>query len=207
MALLTVEQGTDMVVCLPCYRGALQWHGLTLDAWRTWNPLGTPLVNTGDIEAALASAVAYCFSQMGRACSCSSTLRRTDRLPPPSRPPPMAVVRPGHLRRRNQFDQLCADGKTARTLSPPCRASKRKLAWARRALERVLGGALTMVDEGGCTEAVERLLSMEAAGWKGRIGSAVACNSGHLNLFREACAGLRRRVAYKSYHYKQAARP
>ena len=53
-----------------------------------------------------------------------------------------------------------------------------------------MGEPLRLVDEAGDAEAVERLVSMEASGWKGRIGSAVACEPRHAAMFREVCASF-----------------
>jgi hypothetical protein len=56
---------------------------------------------------------------------------------------------------------------------------------ARRALERTFG-PVTRVDRAG-DEAVERFLALEAAGWKGRAGTALACQPADTAFFRETC--------------------
>lgn len=57
----------------------------------------------------------------------------------------------------------------------------------RRSLERQVGW-VRVVDRSRESEAVEDFLSLEAAGWKGREGTAMACQSSHAEFFRDVCA-------------------
>jgi CelD/BcsL family acetyltransferase involved in cellulose biosynthesis len=57
---------------------------------------------------------------------------------------------------------------------------------ARRALERA-HGPVGQVDRAGDDEAVEHFLALEAAGWKGRAGTAMACRPTDAAFFRETC--------------------
>lgn len=190
VAVLTVEHGTDMVVCLPLLRGTLQWHGLPLDAWRgMWNPLTTPLADIEGADAALASAIAQ-FSSLGgprllvldyltadgpvAAALGAATAGRSQLWPSKFKESTRPVL---HRRDDGSYFATTLVGK-----------HKRKLAWARRALERELGDSLTVVDEGGHGDAVERLLAIEVSGWKGRIGSAVESRADHAAYFRDICA-------------------
>jgi CelD/BcsL family acetyltransferase involved in cellulose biosynthesis len=191
VALLTVEQAGEMIVCLPMFSASLKWQGLPLPAWRTWNPLSTPLVAAADPEAALATALAHSASLAGprlivldylatdgpvaAALEAATAGRRA------VWPSKEAHAERPALRRR-------ADGAYLQTTLQG--KHKRKVAWARRFLERQLDAPLTVVDEEGRAEAVDRLLTMEVNGWKGQIGSAVACNPRHLAYFREMCAGF-----------------
>src|SRR5262249_30177871 len=97
-------------------------------------------------------------------------------------------TRPG-LRRQEDGEYL------ARTLHGDHR---RKLGQKRRTLERLVGGPLQLVDEaanGGA--AVERLVSMEGSGWKGREGTAVACHPRHAAMFLEVCAAFAERGRFR----------
>jgi CelD/BcsL family acetyltransferase involved in cellulose biosynthesis len=194
MALLTVERAGDMVVCLPMFKGTLRWHGLHLSAWRTWNPLTTPLVNATDAEAVLASAVAQCASVSSprlivldylttdgpvAAALEAATAGRRPRWPSKAR----QSTRPA-LRRREDAAYL------AETVHG---RERRKLGQKRRFLERLAGGPLTLVDEVRDAEAIERLLAMEFRGWKGQAGNAVLCHPRHARLFREVCSGFAER--------------
>ena len=58
---------------------------------------------------------------------------------------------------------------------------------SRRALERA-AGPVTVVDRAGDPAAVEEFLALEAAGWKGRAGTALAANPADAAFFREVCA-------------------
>jgi CelD/BcsL family acetyltransferase involved in cellulose biosynthesis len=189
MMLLTVEHDGEMVVCLPMFSATVTWHGLPLPAWRTWNPLGTPLVDNGDVEAALAGAIAHCATLVGPRLLVLDFLTTdgpvftgfaaaTAGRRPPSRL--KESTRPA-LRRQEDGAYL------ARTVHGDHR---RKLAQKRRTLERLVGGPLRLVDEAGDAEAVKRLVSMEASGWKGKAGTAVACEPRHAVMFAEVCAAF-----------------
>jgi hypothetical protein len=62
--------------------------------------------------------------------------------------------------------------------------------WLRRGLERHLAADLKVVERAGDEAAVERFLAMEASGWKGQAGTAMACIPGRAQFFREMCAGF-----------------
>lgn len=195
VALLTVERASDIVLCLPLLTGTLGWNGLRLPAWTSWfNPLSTPLVDPTDSEAIFACAVTHLASLSGprllklellatdgpvAAALDAATARRR---PPWCRVPEFtrSTTRPT-IRRRD-------DGAYFATTLQGGR--KRKLAQLRRNLERLLGERLRVIDEAGNAEAVERLMAIEVRGWKGRVGSAVACKPERVNYFREVCAGF-----------------
>lgn len=84
------------------------------------------------------------------------------------------------LRRRPAFSYL--DG-----MRPKRRA---ELARQRRRLEE--RHRVDVVDRAGDPEAVEAFLRMEAAGWKGAGGTAMASRRAHASFFREMCAALAR---------------
>ena len=57
---------------------------------------------------------------------------------------------------------------------------------ARRGLERE-GGAVSSVDRLADPDAVDRFLELEASGWKGAAGTAIACDPATTAYFREIC--------------------
>jgi CelD/BcsL family acetyltransferase involved in cellulose biosynthesis len=66
------------------------------------------------------------------------------------------------------------------------------LARRRRQLGRTLGADVTTVDRAGhdVAGAIEQFLELEARGWKGRTGTALACRPGHDRFFREVARGF-----------------
>ena len=64
----------------------------------------------------------------------------------------------------------------------------RELRRLRRQLGEQLGGPIEVLDRSGDAEAVEGFLRAEAAGWKGREGTAFACTPEDADFFREVCA-------------------
>ncbi len=84
------------------------------------------------------------------------------------------------LRRRSSFTYM--DGMKSKR--------RQELARHRRRLEE-RHGPVAVVDLARDPQGVETFLAMEASGWKGREGSALAADPAHADFFREACAGLR----------------
>lgn len=75
-----------------------------------------------------------------------------------------------------------------------------------RGLEEELGGELEVVDRSTSAEAVETFLDLEAAGWKGRAGTALACDPGHATFFREAARAFAARGALELLFLEAAGR-
>jgi CelD/BcsL family acetyltransferase involved in cellulose biosynthesis len=73
-------------------------------------------------------------------------------------------------------------------------SSKRQRENARlcRRLGESLDGTVETVDRSDDPAAVERFLDLEAAGWKGKQGTALASNPRHATFFRQLCDGFRR---------------
>ena len=78
---------------------------------------------------------------------------------------------------------------------------RKSLRRSRRRLEDALGGAVRITDhavaaadqsDADLDAAVDAFLAMEAAGWKGADGNAIACRAQHAAFFREIAAELRR---------------
>jgi hypothetical protein len=67
----------------------------------------------------------------------------------------------------------------------------RNLGRLRRQLDEKLGSELQLVDRSADASAVDELLAMEAAGYKGRSGVALAAFPGELEWFHEMCCRFR----------------
>jgi len=67
---------------------------------------------------------------------------------------------------------------------------RRELARLRRRLSDELGAEAELRDRAGDPSAVEDFLSLEASGWKGREGTALASHPAHADFFRDVCCGF-----------------
>ena len=192
VALLSVGKGDSLSVCVPLTRTTIKWRGVPLPAWRSGNPLSTPLVDAAvDIEAVVARALAHLSSLRGPRLLALDYLASDgpvggalERVAGPQRRQggfrPLSAaeaVRPILLRREDA-------SYTERRWGGPHR---RKLGQKRRKLEQLLGEPLTMADEPGDHEKIEQFLAMEQSGWKGRSGTALASLPRRLSFFRGAC--------------------
>jgi CelD/BcsL family acetyltransferase involved in cellulose biosynthesis len=182
VALLSVEHGGELHACLPVRRhsaGPLS----TLAAWHhPYTFLGTPLADDSDLSATLEELFA--------------AVRR--------RGPALLTI-----------DQLGADGPIAAAIDKSCKehhvsvvqrrdsgraaltrdtaltsldADKRQQRDRRRRwrmLEEDLDGPIALSDQAGSAAAVEDFLELEASGWKGNEGTALASSPRHADFFRE----------------------
>lgn len=62
----------------------------------------------------------------------------------------------------------------------------------RKRLSEQIGAEVAMVDRSDDPDAVEEFLKLELSGWKGRAGTALACDPDHAAFFRSMCDGFRR---------------
>jgi CelD/BcsL family acetyltransferase involved in cellulose biosynthesis len=90
-------------------------------------------------------------------------------------------------------------------------ADRRKVTRKRhRQLAQELGGELKRVDHAGSrtalTAAVDGFLALEAAGWKGADGGAMACRPGHADFFRTVCTRFAARGALQFWSLEAAGR-
>ena len=212
LAVVIVERGRDVLFALPVTLRP-QVLGIPVRAVGTWlhpySYLGTPLVSRKDpigaweevidvLTTVAPWAVFRLFSSDGStAAALDSVSDRRRRslgvLHRPSRP----VVR-----RRPQPTYL------AETISGKGRKDLRRL---RRRLGEQLGGDLACVDYAvpGCDLdwAVKGFLEMEAEGWKGRDGGAMACHSGHGDFFAEICRRFAAAGRLQLWALEAAGRP
>ena len=189
VSVLTVEQGSDMLLCLPLRKSSLRWHRLPLQVWTGWDPLSAPLVASEDTEAALRAAIEHlagvrgpgflvldCVPSDGPLAAALESVNARRR--PAGLLSRTVRARPALYRRH--------DGNyTGSTLHGRHRGRQSN---KRRNLEKRLGAPLQLIDEKDSVEAIERLLAMELRGWKGRIGSAVLCRPDFATYFRDVCA-------------------
>lgn len=183
MAVLDAEGA--WVAAMPVERGR-GWHGAPVPSLSTWlhqySFLGAPLLAP--------DAPAEHMRSLTEAMLGASRLVGLDWLPAELADPEGVVVggfERAVLRRRGDGDYLSGvKGKHRREF--------RRLA---RILEEQLGGELEIVDRTGEDSAVETFLQLEAAGWKGRDGTALASVPAHAEFFREVARSFRDRGAFE----------
>lgn len=199
VALLTVHEGEVLRFLLPVVRRS-RMHHVPVAATTTWLHdhayLGTPLLAPDEPDAAWACALDELVRD-----------RRAPRLvlhalphdgpvraaldaalaPRPGRPASVDTVERAVLRRRPDGSYL--EGRMS--------ASRRKrLRRARRGLSEALGADAVVDDRATRPDtlpgAVDAFLGLEASGWKGRAGTAMACSPAQAAFFRDMCEGFAR---------------
>jgi CelD/BcsL family acetyltransferase involved in cellulose biosynthesis len=190
VVLLAVKGAGRLRACLPLVPARQTRFRIPLPMWLTPHPLGTPLVEPDEAEDALRCALAYVSGARG------PRVVKVQEVPPDG-PVTMALTRAAAtgwrctavsprgswpiLRRRLRDTYL------EESLS---RKQRLNLGRMRRRLEEKLGGELTLTDRSEEAAAVERFLELEASGWKGRLGTALACLDGWSDYFRKVCRGF-----------------
>lgn len=158
--------------------------------WMTPHPMGTPLVDAEEADSALLCAFTYVakargprflmLQEMGAKGPVMTTVTRAMATGwryttvPPRGTWPALLRRPQHTYLEESL--------------PP--KQRRNLRRSRRLLEEQLGCELRLVDHAGEAAAVERFLQLEASGWKGRRGTALACDPLWADYFRKVCRGF-----------------
>jgi Acetyltransferase (GNAT) domain len=208
VALATVQRGGQLCFALPVVRrrGYRRLPVPTVTTWQhAYGYLGTPLVAPGAPEEAWCEALRLfgsvapltALGQLGTDGPVARAL--TAALAEPAR----ATVALGRrerpaIRRRDQPTYI--SGKRRATL-------RRR----RRQLAEALGDEVRCVDHtrpGPALDAeIEAFLAMEADGWKGRSGGAMACRPGDAAFFRDVCRGLARRGAVRLLALEVGGRP
>jgi CelD/BcsL family acetyltransferase involved in cellulose biosynthesis len=189
-ALLVNATAKGWTGCLPVQAARL---GGVLRALRSWCHLyvflGTPLVDRDQPVAAFTNLVAAAAHE-----------RRFVALE--------LLGADGALRPALERDFLAAHGLTVVVASSHERATlerrargaehrglrghhERDLGRLRRRLEEALGTSVEARDRSDDPSAIEMFLALEGSGWKGRAGTAMACNPAHAAFFRELCARFR----------------
>jgi CelD/BcsL family acetyltransferase involved in cellulose biosynthesis len=195
-ALLVVASGGgDWLACLPvCF--SARWKRLPIAALATWRHLycflGTPLVAPEQPEETLAQLVDRGLTSGERARMLVLEWVRADG---PVAPALRSAIE-ARSQRPVQFDafERAALERTAapdyvdRTLRPHHRRELRRLG---RRLAEEMGAPLEVRDVSHDAAMIDRFIELEAAGWKGRRGTALAAKPGHDHLFREVCAEFR----------------
>ncbi|MSW51069.1 MAG: GNAT family N-acetyltransferase, partial [Actinobacteria bacterium] len=190
--LLVVRDGDRWLACVPLV-GRVKFSDLLVPCARTWNHpyafLWTPLVDrdaTDVVAVALAGAPAL---WRGRGSVVLEAIADGPLAAALRALGPGTLVHGVQQRaavvRRPQDDYVSGhlDGR-----------ARREHARTRRILARELGGAPAFVETDD-DEALDRFLVLEAAGWKGAAGSAMASDPSHEAFLRAVWRGFRARGA------------
>jgi CelD/BcsL family acetyltransferase involved in cellulose biosynthesis len=187
---LTVSDNERLLACLPV-RSPTRWGPAPFPMARTWKHqycfLGTPLVDRDPSvgPAALRRLMTGLGRCPGRPRAALLEMVNMDG-PLESWMRPLMTVAGGSAviygsRTRGILHRSMCEERDVRLV--------RRLLRLRRRLEREIGAPLQLVDRSDAA-GVEAFLQLEAAGWKGRQGSALASNPNHAQLLRRWCATL-----------------
>lgn len=187
---LLVVEGDDgrWTACAPVHRVA-SWGRLRLPCTAVWaHPycgLEAPLVDRADPAGALAALLHAMRRPSGGLFAAltqipAGPLRGALDEAAGGAGIEVAAYERGGLRRRPDFTYL--DGMSGKR--------RQQLVRQRRRLEEQ-HGPVAVVDLARDPAGVEAFLAMEASGWKGREGTALAADPAHATFFRVACDGLR----------------
>ena len=176
MALLVVRAAAGWAACLPIHRPR-RWHRVPARGIATWQHrycfLGTPLVHADGIESAVGALTRELMRQRTAAFVGFDSLCDEGSVREALR---ASVEAEGGEELRVDMHERAALRR--RAISQGYAALKAKhrheLARKRRRLEEALGGTLETLDRAQECEAVDEFLELEASGWKGRGGTALA---------------------------------
>ena len=188
--LIVAADGDDWIACLPVVR-ASRWRRMRLPVLAPWMPdhafIATPLIDrerAADAAGSLASFVAGAGAAAlildpidpdGPAAEALGAALRRVGLEPVVR----AEWQRAALRRRPEATYLQESMSGKR---------RKELRRQRRALGAELGGDVEAVDRSSEPAAWNRFLELEASGWKGAKGTALAADSQGAAFFRAMCA-------------------
>ncbi len=188
LQVLRCEDAGGWAACLPVVPVA--WRrdvlGPGLATWRhAYCYLGTPLVATGAVAEGTFGLLDGVRSRRGAAFLACDWVREG----------PVAQALDRVSPSRTTTDRF-ARGFVERSAVPaPSRKRAKELRRQRRGLAGQLGGEAEYVVHEDITEAARRFLALEAEGWKGRSGTALASRAGHAAFFVALCESFAARGA------------
>lgn len=186
---LVVRDGAEWLAALPVQR-ARSWRGVpgaVLAGWRhRYSFLGTPLVRPAAHEEALATLVRGAM----RASSAFS-LDWIDADGPLAEPLMAALASEARVVVLERFERAALhrrpqDDYLQRALSGRHRSGYRRRL---KSLEREVA-PVTLRDDSDDPDAPARFMELEASGWKGQTGTAMACDPAHAAFFTEMTQGF-----------------
>jgi CelD/BcsL family acetyltransferase involved in cellulose biosynthesis len=192
LALLVVRTSDGWSACLPIHRPR-RWHRVPAPAVATWQHrycfLGTPLVRADRVESAVGTMTRELMCQPMAFVGFDSL---TDDGPVRDALRASIEDEGGGELRVDAHERAALRRRATGHDYPSLKAKQRhELARKRRRLEDELGAPLQMVDRAEDPEAVDEFLELEASGWKGRLGTALASVELDAQFFRAVCRSFR----------------
>jgi CelD/BcsL family acetyltransferase involved in cellulose biosynthesis len=188
LALLVVQARDEWSACMPIHRPR-RWHRVPVACVASWHHkycfLGTPLVRPDREESAVASLARELMRQPAAFVGLDSLADegavrdalRTAIEDGGGEEVQVNGYERAMLRRRESADDYV-------TLKAKSRS---ELGRKRRRLQDEVGAALQLVDRADDSEAVDTFLELEASGWKGQGGTAIASLEQDAEFFRTIC--------------------
>lgn len=182
------DADSNWTACLPVRR-YLRWHRRPLPCLANWlhpySYLGAPLLSPGQGGETCSSLIAAMTGQ--------GHLGVLDLLPDSLRPSDDAAIEVGSFERAVLRRHDDPDFLAGQISSKHRREFKRQA----RLMAEQLGGPLEIVDRSDEAAAIDTFLTLEASGWKGREGTAMANDPSHARLLHSAAESFRERGAFE----------
>jgi CelD/BcsL family acetyltransferase involved in cellulose biosynthesis len=194
LGVAAVEGPGGWSACVPVHRPR-RWHRVPFGCVATWQHkycfLGTPLVRPGVEEAAVTALIRELtrrpriafvgFDLLADEGPVREALRRA-----------IAGEGGGEVLVSGYERAVLRRGDNGSGPGGVKGKHRRELDRKRRRLEDELGRPLQTIDRAGDEGAVDDFLELEASGWKGRGGTAVASHQADAEFFRAVCRAFRR---------------
>lgn len=194
LRILRCEDAGGWAACLPvvpvAWRGDMLGPGLA--TWRhDYCYLGTPLLAAGAAADGALGLLAGARARRGSAFLACDWVRSgpvAESLTEASGAPPVITrsFTRGFVRR---------PAAPARAMAPLSRNRAKELRRQQRGLVEELGGDVEVVEHRDVPAAAQAFLDLELAGWKGRQGTAMACNRSHAAFLVAVCEAFAARDA------------
>jgi CelD/BcsL family acetyltransferase involved in cellulose biosynthesis len=189
VSLLVVEHGGDWTGCLPVQRSRIGGIAKSVVAWRhPYCFLGTPLIDRETVEPAVERLVATVRCERGVFLVLPWML--ADGAVFAALRAAMGSLAAVTVTERGYERAAFRRGDDGSLPDPLSKSRRRDLRRRWRRLEEELGAPLEMTEIGGSDAGVREFLELEASGWKGERGTALASDPGHAAFFEEMCAGF-----------------
>lgn len=189
VGVLFVRDGDDWAGCIPVRVTRALGLPLVVSGWKhPYSFLGTPLVDRDRLKrfsAALSRSVAE--RDQGRYLA----LRRASAGPVLDSIRRAAAAAKVDILFERSFERAALERRPEADYTAGLKSKRRsELKRQRRRLGESLGGELKARDRADTEEAVEEFLRLEASGWKGKDGTAMASDRRSAAFFRTICAKL-----------------